>query len=56
MQGKGIEKESILEKARQLCIQLYIDEGVPITEKVLSDKIQKVHKDLIKRFHSDAVE
>ena len=51
LQGKG-DKDSILEKARQLCIE----EGNPITEKVLSDRVQKVHKEWLLRLEKIATE
>ena len=48
LQGKG-EKDSILEKARQQCLQLYLEDGITINEKVLSDRVTKVHQEKLKR-------
>ena len=48
LQGKG-DKDFILEKARQHCLQMYLEDGVTITEKVLSERVQKVHKETLQR-------
>ena len=36
LQGKGGDKDSILEQARLQCLQAYLEDGIHITEKVLN--------------------